>query len=407
MTSSDDTPSLSLALSLACLFACLLTAVTFTGSSVSYTAPFEEGDVVGFGLAGLTRKTRGLRQLGVITRRAVVEGSMPSPAPSSSSSFVGACNHAHEGSDEEKSAPADEDGSSAASAAAAASVAAARKDYDTVAYCGRVPVKLRGGAALHDYLTPSGLEDGTAVAWSQESSNSQDRGCCLSRVGRALQPVEEEEATGKGEVNNLRQQPAQQSVRLCVVSVISPAETVIDPGGLDPGLDQLVWRLAEQIFTVVQALAVWLLKGCQSSCSSAEVWRGRGTVSASSLAGQLPLTGVFVASLCMIKYCVTVVDREAQICFVGIVGILFPAWWDSQKLMPAATVGNTGCEANTSTANYLLSVLALGLTVAGILLICFASSTTHNGGSSSSNWFQVCVGCGSTLVGIWFHQRQN
>ena len=64
-------------------------------------------------------------------------------------------------------------------------------------------------------------------------------------------------------------------------------------------------------------------------------------------------------------------------------------------------------EANTSTANYLLSVLALGLTVAGILLICFASSTTHNGGSSSSNWFQVCVGCGSTLVGIWFHHRQN
>lgn len=39
--------------------------------------PFEEGDVVGFGASGLTRITAGMRQLGVISRQAIVVGSMP------------------------------------------------------------------------------------------------------------------------------------------------------------------------------------------------------------------------------------------------------------------------------------------------------------------------------------------
>ena len=39
-------------------------------------APFEEGDLVGFGAGGLTRKTKKMRQLGVITRMAAVSGSV-------------------------------------------------------------------------------------------------------------------------------------------------------------------------------------------------------------------------------------------------------------------------------------------------------------------------------------------
>jgi hypothetical protein len=42
--------------------------------------PFEEGEVVGFGAQGLTRCTAGCRQLGIISRRAVVEGSAPRPS---------------------------------------------------------------------------------------------------------------------------------------------------------------------------------------------------------------------------------------------------------------------------------------------------------------------------------------
>lgn len=82
---------------------------------------FEEGDLVGFGESGLTRVTKGMRQLGVISRQAIVAGSVP-------------------------------DGSADLSG------------YDTVAYLGRVPVKVRGSAAKHDFLVPSGKDDGTAVA---------------------------------------------------------------------------------------------------------------------------------------------------------------------------------------------------------------------------------------------------
>ena len=64
--------------------------------------PFGEGDVVAFGENGLTRRTDGAQLLGVISRRAVVTGSMP---PES-----------------------------------------VQEQWDQVAYCGIVPVKLRGGA---------------------------------------------------------------------------------------------------------------------------------------------------------------------------------------------------------------------------------------------------------------------
>jgi hypothetical protein len=129
--------------------------------------PFEEGDVVGFGSQGLTRRTVGIRQLGVITRRAVVEGSLPLPAQ--------------------------------------------KADFDTVAYCGRIPVKLRGGCKQHDFITPSGLEDGTAVASPTFPA---------ARLGRALQ---ETLAAQRDNVVMASELGGCQMVEICVTN---PADTV-------------------------------------------------------------------------------------------------------------------------------------------------------------------------------------
>jgi hypothetical protein len=93
--------------------------------------PFEEGDVVGFcapppdakyDRSYITRATTGAFQLGVISRRAIMTGSFPGTR--------------------------------------------SKHDFDTVAYCGRLPVKVIGAARAGDYLVPSGNEDGTAVARS-------------------------------------------------------------------------------------------------------------------------------------------------------------------------------------------------------------------------------------------------
>jgi hypothetical protein len=94
---------------------------------------FEEGDLVGFGPAGLTRTTKGSRQLGIISRQAIVVGSVPAESDLS--------------------------------------------EWDSVAYIGKVPVKLRGGAKRDDFLIPSGKEDGTVVATS---------GFPDTTIGRAL-----------------------------------------------------------------------------------------------------------------------------------------------------------------------------------------------------------------------------
>ena len=76
-----------------------------------------EGDVVGFVGGAITKKTRGADIVGVVSRRAAVAGSAPP--------------------------------------------AAERWKYDTVAYTGRVPVKLHGSAMYGDVVGPSGLQDGT------------------------------------------------------------------------------------------------------------------------------------------------------------------------------------------------------------------------------------------------------
>ena len=103
---------------------------------------FAEGDVIGFGADGtLSRRTTaaGCRMFGVVSRKAVVEGSAPPQAE--------------------------------------------RGDYDTIAYTGVVPVKvlrpiggssdstgvLMAGPAGGDILVPSGRDDGTAVVVSGRS----------------------------------------------------------------------------------------------------------------------------------------------------------------------------------------------------------------------------------------------
>ena len=78
-----------------------------------------EGDLVGIISGELTRITQDAHMLGVITRKAMVAGSQPE--------------------DEE------------------------RDQYDTVAYVGRVPVKVRGPAKSGDRIGPSGRNDGTGV----------------------------------------------------------------------------------------------------------------------------------------------------------------------------------------------------------------------------------------------------
>lgn len=81
---------------------------------------FSEGEVVSIGPDGLSRNTKGALQLGVISRRMIVAGSRPAVSQ--------LCK------------------------------------YDTVAYSGRVPVRLRGSFSSGDCVVPSGLFDGTAVA---------------------------------------------------------------------------------------------------------------------------------------------------------------------------------------------------------------------------------------------------
>lgn len=119
-------------------------------------SPFEEGEVIGFDHQGnISRNTKGAYMVGVISRSAVVEGSAPAI---------------------EK-----------------------RHLYDTVAYCGVVPVKVQrqaqnelgcGGCVTTvpkagDFLVPSGLSDGTAVI---VAAHLQER--MRHRVGVVMQSVD-------------------------------------------------------------------------------------------------------------------------------------------------------------------------------------------------------------------------
>ena len=104
----------------------------------AHEPPFAEGDVVGITTDGLSRRTKGVAQVAIISRRAIVEGSLPS--------------------------------------------ARERSNFDRVAYAGHVPVKLIGGVKKGCFVVPSGAEDGTAVA-----ASSQDP---RVKLGRALEAIE-------------------------------------------------------------------------------------------------------------------------------------------------------------------------------------------------------------------------
>jgi hypothetical protein len=95
---------------------------------------FSEGDVVGLWDGELSRRTEGADMCGVITRKAMVTGSTPP--------FL--------------IAEGGEGG------------LRRRGLYDTVAYAGRVPVRVRGPPAVcGDWVVPSGRQDGTAMIASR------------------------------------------------------------------------------------------------------------------------------------------------------------------------------------------------------------------------------------------------
>lgn len=79
---------------------------------------FVEGEVVGVHAAGLSRVTSGASVVGVVSHQAIVKGGMPT------------------------------DGG----------------EYESVAYVGRLPMRVRGEVRVGDALVPSGLNDGVAVA---------------------------------------------------------------------------------------------------------------------------------------------------------------------------------------------------------------------------------------------------
>lgn len=77
--------------------------------------PLNEGDLVGVSDTEVSYTTEGADVLAVVSRKAMVEGSTPADT----------------------------------------------SRYDTLAYAGRVPVRVRGPVHCGDRITPSGLEDGT------------------------------------------------------------------------------------------------------------------------------------------------------------------------------------------------------------------------------------------------------
>jgi len=138
-------------------------------------APFDEGDVVGFDENGhLTRSTAGVAQVGIITRIAAVEGSVPSSVDAGS--------------------------------------------YDTVAYLGHVPVKVVGHCKAGEHLVPSGKHDGTAVAARQSML-----GAPRVRLGKALETVPSAEKTYELQPLGDNKAPAWRYVQC---TVVPPVESV-------------------------------------------------------------------------------------------------------------------------------------------------------------------------------------
>eukprot|EP01043_Picozoa_sp_COSAG02_P048254 COSAG02_NODE_4723_length_5050_cov_2.928701_1_plen_801_part_00 len=209
---------------------------------------FEEGDVVAlcpappgssYDRSHLTRDTQNARQLGVISRRAIVEGSLPdSKCP--------------------------------------------RSDFDTIAYCGRVPVKVIGSVRAGDLLVPSGGNDGTAVAVT---------GFSAIKVGRAEIDIEDPFCPNSNrytrssntecgiELEHVRQ--SHQKWHHADAIVFSPSETVTDQhhlccAGKDwPRVGMVVLTIAVLIVGVV----AWLLLSQRAEYGCTRIELAHGSIS--------------------------------------------------------------------------------------------------------------------------------
>jgi hypothetical protein len=165
---------------------------------------FEQGDVVGFcpppvwqnvgdspssNCYYITLATGGAKQLGIISRKAVVQGSEPKTTGESN----------------------------------------IHCSWDTVAYCGRVPVKLIGSARAGDILVPSGYNDGTAVV--QTKGNSHIR---LGVVEHDVPDVRAADSRGDTQDGSLELLPLSQAKdfpwQLVHCSVVAPSNTVSSSG---------------------------------------------------------------------------------------------------------------------------------------------------------------------------------
>ena len=162
--------------------------------------PFTEGDVVGFGLRGeISRETNGAFMLGVISRQAVVDGSLPT--------------------------------------------AGMREQFDTVAYMGIVPVKVRRDGCPHgpcdgDLLVPSGRNDGTAVV---VAGDSQKTTMASQKLGVVLQGCE-------------WSQKSHGEYELVSCAVISPTETING--------DKVVRRPRPALWSCITVLLTLTIVGC-------------------------------------------------------------------------------------------------------------------------------------------------
>lgn len=206
--------------------------------------PFEEGDVVGFCPPRvqeitdadsviseryyITLSTNGAKQLGIISRKAVVEGSKPKIAGESNS----------------------------------------RCSWDTVAYCGRVPVKLIGPARAGDILVPSGREDGTAV--TQTSKNAHIKIGVAEHDVLDVTPAgtRSDSRDGLYEMHSLSQK---QFVpwKLVMCSVAAPSSTVSSAG---QSWNQRRCRslVAVLVMLIVIAAMIGIHWRTDSSCASIE-----------------------------------------------------------------------------------------------------------------------------------------
>jgi hypothetical protein len=178
-------------------------------------AEFEEGEIVGFGADGLTRKTMGTLQIGIISRRMIIAGSRPDVSQLSR--------------------------------------------FDTVAYSGKVPVKLRGGFSQGDFVVPSGRDDGTGVA---------ARMFAPACVGRTLEQPQLQQRRVAHCCCHGRMQK-NEAPTLVMVGVLSPSASVSSNCGLciwcsTRSSSQLLTRLLLALVALI-LLAHWL---CAQHCAS-------------------------------------------------------------------------------------------------------------------------------------------